>query len=212
MPLLTSVPQRRIHELEQALMTEVTRRVQKSQSIEASDPEEIVVRDVLPQHDFESGGDNNVTVDGTGPEEWRIDWGSASATADSWAEAWEIDSRNQADEKVIGFIAVQFAAGDPNERALRFLKGTGGTQGVKDWFNLEKMENDEEGTGVFADAVIYGPTEQGSIEFWIEDSIDNQRTRLMGVTGEAVGETLSEPKNPLLDRNRQNRSPAAMQQ
>lgn len=198
MTLMTNVPQRRQNELLQALEREVAQRVRDSKSIEASSPQEIVTRDVLPQHDFESGDDNGATVDGTGDNRWILDWAAGGASNNSWSEAYEIDSTNQADEKIIGFMGLQFSDGDPEERRLRFLKGTGGTQGVKGWFDLESMERDEEATGVFAHSVIYGPTENGSIEYFIENALDGQRTLLLGVVGEAVGETISEPKNPLL--------------
>lgn len=196
--LLTQVPQSRIHEKRVEEARELARRAINSKSLEITGPGGLVIRDILPLEDLDSGGDNGWTdfAGGGSQRQWVQDLNAG--TNDAFNEVYEVDSANAAENKIIKIFGLQAPTGTWKTTEVRFLRGLGGTQGVKAWVNAEELEADDESTGILAEPVVYGVNENGSIEHFVLDAIDNLQFRYLGLVAEATGETISEPQNPLL--------------
>lgn len=192
--ILTDVTTERVMQREQDLARDVARLAMQSKNIEVSTPENLVVRDILPAVDLNSGGDNGWT---TADDEWRQDY-STAASADAYNEAYEIDSDGNADGKIIGILGVSFLHADIVTRQIRFGIGVGGNQGIKREFQVEGMEVDRESRGLFATDVVYGAEEDGNISHWVDAAEDGKRAVFHGVVAEPVEQTLSVAVNPLL--------------
>lgn len=195
--LLTSIPEEEVNQFDKKVARRLTNLVVNSKSIEADDPNQVVVRDILPANDLNSGGENG--WNGT-DENWVQDWSSDGAGTDAYAESYEIDSNNNAEGKIVAFHKINIPSGESADtRQVRFGVGKGGNQGTKAWVNIEEAEQDSEGAGVFSQAVIYGPTQNGNIEQYIKNTTDGNRLQFLGFVAEPIGETLSVPSNPIVD-------------
>lgn len=196
--LFNAITEARQHELAVQLAQTVTDLALNSTVLDLGGAQDLVVRDILPHEDLQSGAQNgwNGTV-----ERWVQDW-NASGTADAYNEAYEVDSSNRAEEKIIAFSSITLLDGNPVVEQVRFGAGTDGTQGVRRWFNVQSMQNDEEARGWMADAVIFGANADGNVEEYIDAKSDGHHTVYGGVVAEAVGKTISEPQNPRLTEPR----------
>lgn len=195
--ILTDVTTKRWMERAEQLATHVGDLAMKSKSIEVTSKENLVVRGILPAQDFNTGDENGW---GGSTEYWVQDF-NASGTDDSYNEAYQIDSNNAAEDKIIGLMGITFLHSDVQTRQIRFGSGTTGTQGVRREFNLESAETDEEGRALFLTDLIYDAKEDGNIEEYTETAADGGRTVYHGFVAEPVGETISEYSSPHAARN-----------
>jgi len=198
--ILTQLTPKQRQTVEMELRREVGQRAMDSKSIEVNSPQGLVVRDILPAIDLDSGAENGWTdATGTTLNEWTQDWNS-SGTADAWNEAYVIDSNSNAESKVVGFVALNEQSPSPEAAQVRFNSGSSGNQGVRDIAQLESLHSDDESTGYLTDAVIYGADQGGTIDVWLKDSAsDGQALVIAGAVAEPVEENLTQPSNPLLD-------------
>lgn len=170
-----------------------------SKSIEVDSPEQLVVRDIQPHIDLNSGSENgwNDDTESNTTKEWQQDYSSGSATSDQYNEVYVIDSNDLAEDKVIGIYGMSYLHADVVTRQLRFNIGTAGNQGIKREFNLEHVENDQESRGLFLTDVVYGANENGQVETDVSAAEDGKRMVLHGYVAEPVGETISVASNPM---------------
>lgn len=190
------------------LLTEITREdaAQKERSLrrlvaaltflqreDIKNPREVIVRDILPADDLTSGSDNAWT---TAVREWEQD---LSGGADANAQAYQIDSDGNAQNKVIAFLRVaNQTLGTTQAREVLFRLGTSGLQGIKDQLQIQGMQSNEVVAAYLAEPVIYLLNEDGDIAIWM-DADNVEQLVFEGVVGEKVGETISTPMvNPLI--------------
>lgn len=178
---------------ERDVAVSVGQRAIDSKSIEVNSRDNLVVRQLLPAQDLESGTDNNW---GGSNENWIQDWSSGSGSANSYGESYEIDSSNNAEDKVVGFYGITSLSAALDTEQLKFGMGTDGNQGVKREFNIEAMETDEESRALFTTPVVYGANEDGNIEHYLDAANDGKRVVFHGWVAEPVGETLSVATSP----------------
>lgn len=197
--ILTQVTEQRWMQRETSLAEQVGEIALASSSIEVESAENLVVRDILPAQDLNSGEDNGWSDDteDNPSEEWRQDWGT-DGTADEYNHAYSIDSGGLNEDKAIGFMGLTVLHSDNTTRQLRFEAGQGGNQGVKREFNIESLETAEESRAMFLQPVLYDAKEHGLVDFYQSEVSDGDRVILHGYVAEAVGETLSEPSSPQL--------------
>lgn len=195
--ILTDVTEDRWMEREKSLAEKVGRLALNSSSIDIDGVENLVVRDILPQQDFNGGADNGATYDGTGDELWTQDLAS-SGSNNAYNEAYQVDSNDLAEDKIIGIMGISVLHSDLQTRQLRFSLGQGGNQGVKREVNIEPLETDNAGRAMFLTDLIFDAKEHGVFEHYQEQAADGERIVYHGYTAEPVGETLSEPSSPQL--------------
>lgn len=120
------------------------------------------VRDLLPWADLTSGADNGWT---TATHKWE----QSGMTPDALNETYTVDtgSGNQAEDKVIGIMAVSNNAGTPGTTALEFEDETATFLELE----LDTTFTDEEVLGLLTDPVVY-PNEDGAISQWTEAAAD----------------------------------------
>lgn len=162
------------------------------------DPKQVIVRDLLPQEDLNSGDDNGWTT----AHEWEQDFSSGTADADN--QAYQIDSDNAAQGKVIGFVRIaNQTTGTTQAREASFRNGTNGDQGIRDKVQLEPMNSKEEVAAYLADPVIYTLNEDGDVAVWM-DAVNTEQLVFDGVVGEKVGDTISvQPVNPVISSDQE---------
>lgn len=151
---------------------------------------QVVVRDLQPGIDLASGGDNG--WNGT-DNVWTQDFSGGNANA--WNEAYSIDSGAGAEDKVLGFVALQMQSADPATHGVRFVRGTGGSEGFSFEAHVQEVHGDEEAEGYFADAQVFGLTADGAIEHYI-DATDTDTVVYLGAVAEEVGENVAVAQNP----------------
>lgn len=147
-----------------------------------------VVRDVLPDQDLDSGTDNNWNGD---DNEWTQD----GLATDQFNETYALDSDGRLDGKIIAFYAVSNLDSTPSTTELQFLTNTGGTF---ERLQVEGLLVDEETTGMLADPVIFGATQDGAIEQYVTQTDD--QVVLHGAVVEPEGSTLEESGRFASDR------------
>lgn len=201
--VLSDVTTERWMERERQLARDVGRLAIESKSIEVDSPQNLVVRDILPAQDLDTGDNNNwQDSNNSGDEEWRQDWSSSNnaataASSTSYNEAYKVDSTSNAEDKIIGIMGLSFLHPNVETRQFRFSMGKNGNQGVKREFNVESGETDEEGRSMFLQDVIFDAKEHGTIEHWVDSLQDGNRVVYHGYVAEAVSETIAEDSNPL---------------
>ena len=168
----------------------------ESKSIEVSTPEDLVVRDVLPYQDLDSGSANAWS----GTQQWLQDL-ATNGSADDYNETYTLDSSGNLEDKVVGFYGISFLHSDIQTHQVRFKGGKNGTQGVRREFNVEAAETDEEGRALFLTDAIFGAKEDGTIEQYVGSNTDGNRVVYHGYVAEPVGETIAEESHPSLNNS-----------
>lgn len=189
MPVLDAVTLQRFHTVEQQFQNELLNRYLNAPT-DATSAQGVVVRDLFPDADLESGDDNGW---GGTSREWLQDLTGGSA--DAFNEVYTIDSNSGAEDKIIGILAFTFQDADPVTTSIQFLSGSTGNQGVRDEVAVDALPNYDYSTGLLSDAVIYGYNQDGTIEQYIT-ATDTEHVLYRGYVAEAVGETISRPTNP----------------
>lgn len=157
-----------------------------SSGVEASDPDEVTVRQLLPSLDLESGEDNG----------WDGDTREFVQTGLSEGEdnlVYEVDSDAKADQKMIAIFAVTNRSADPKTTQILFETTTGGRF---EQANVEGLFTDPEDTVLFADPIVFGATQSGLINQYASADGDDQ-VIYHGVVAEAEAESL-EPTSRVL--------------
>ena len=151
--------QSQIHQEEQRLRSNLADRATR-QIADIETRDDVHVRDILPEEDLDVDDNSNVNGwNGTDRE-----WLQAGLTADQLEQVYEIDSGNNADNKIIGIVAVSNISNDPSTSEIVFEAGTGGR-----FERLQMQGIETETTGEFAlltDPVIFNAEEDGVIYQW----------------------------------------------
>lgn len=149
---------------------------------------EVHVRQLLPAEDLDAGADNG--WNGTD----RV-FTQTGLNADQFNEVYSIDSDSKADRKAIAIYAITNLASDPTTAELEIQDGTGGL--------IEKQQTegilvDEEVTGLFANPIVFGPDQNGSIRQYVTSDSDEIVYR--GLVAEKTGRTLGDSSRFLSER------------
>lgn len=158
----------------------------------ASRPEQITVRDLLPQADLQSGADNG--WDGNDAQ-----WEQTSMTntgAQTANVTYDIDSSARAENKVIGIMVISNTAGTPVTTQIEFRTGTGAPI---EQLQVEGLLTDEETMGLMADPIIYGAKQDGAIAQWADGTDD--LVVFHGAVAEQIGNTFEPSSDFLSDRS-----------
>lgn len=145
-----------------------------------------LVRESLPNEDLSSGTDNG--WNGT-----QREWEQLGLSADAENVVYNIDSNNEAQDKVIVFYGFANVASDPLTTEVQFNDGTGATFAR---FNAEPTEVvDVSDFVVYDRPIVYGSTEDGDVVQWPNSAGDDKVIHLAKVA-EPLGNTLSTRERP----------------
>lgn len=149
-------------------------------------PDQALVREILPNEDLESGADNG----------WNgsdRDWVQQGLSADQTQTVYNINSNGAAQNKVIVFYGIANVASDPLTTEIEYQDGTSAT-----FFRLnsELLElTDVSDYVIFNNEIVYGSTEDGDLIQWADAGGDDHVVYLAKVA-EPLGETLSSRDRP----------------
>lgn len=175
-----------VNPTQQQVIQAQQRAVQEAQGLANSitgvdGPNQALVREILPDVDLSSGGDN--TWNGTDRE-----FVQSGLTADQENTVYNIDSNNEAQDKVVVIYGLANVAADPITTEVVFNDGTGATFAR---FNTEQLEIAEiSDYMLFDEVIVYGSTEDGDLIQWPNDAGDDKLVYLAKVA-EPLGNTLS---------------------
>lgn len=120
------------------------------------------VRDLIPQLDLQSGGDNSALENA---------WVQDTLTADQLNETYTIDHGNLAEDKIIAFYAISNVNVSPSTTEVRFNTAQGG---VFEILQTEGLLTDDEVIGLLNDPIISQGSEQDyAIEQYVTATSDN---------------------------------------
>jgi hypothetical protein len=149
---------------------------------------DIFVRNILPSEDLESGGDNGWN----GDDQQFIQSGLTSGVN----EVYDFNSNGRLDEKLLGIVGITSLAANPVTTQIEFESGTGG---VFERLQIEGIYSEENVTGILANPVILGATQDGLVKQYATESGDDQLV-YHAVIAETEGETLEDSNRFLSDR------------
>lgn len=151
-----------------------------------SGPEQALVREALPSDDLTAGGGNNWAQ---GDNEWAQD----GLTAGQYNDVYDIDSNNEAQDKVLVFYGLVNVAASVLTTEVRFQDGTGATFAR---FSTEILEVPEVNDIIlFDDNIVYGSTEDGTVGQWADIAGDDNMVYLVKVA-EPIGNTVTNRESP----------------
>lgn len=157
--------------------------------------QEALVREILPDADLASGAQNGWTATDR-------EWIQSGLTADNVEEVYSVDSNNEAQDKVLVFYGLANPASTVITTEVIFQDGTGATFAR---FNVESLDLVEISDIIlFDELIVYGSTEDGTINQWLDAAGADQMIYLAKVA-EPLGQTLAtrEPTDRrLAGRNR----------
>lgn len=167
---------------EERLVREVAKRAQ--QQISGVNGEgDVHVRDVLPNEDFGSGGDNS--WNGTN----RV-WLQGGLSVDTLNETYTIDSDGDAEGKIIAIYAVEAQSSDPNTTEIAFEDGTGSRFERLAFQEAHATGNAEHVAALLRNPIIFNEGKDGIISQWSDaDAVDDELI-FHGVVAEKAGTTL----------------------
>lgn len=143
--------------------------------------QDVHTRNILPSEDLESGADNGWNGD---DREFVQD----GLSADQMNEVYDLNSNGRLDEKVLGIFGVTSLAANPVTTQIQFESGTGG---IFERLQVEGVYTEENVTGILANPVIFGATQDGVISQWAKAAGDDQLV-YHAVIAETEGETLED--------------------
>lgn len=152
---------------------------------------DVIVRDILPDADLASGADNN--WDGN-DRQWEQN-GMGNTGAETANTVYNVDSDNEADDKIIAFYAISNVATSPVTTEIEFVDNTGG---VFERLQVEGLLTDDETLGLLADPVVFGASQDGDINQYATGADDN--VVYHGAVAEPEGQTLNESGRFLSDK------------
>lgn len=160
--LQVSPTTKQINQAERELRNELRKRAVQDLA-EASGPNDIHVRDILPNEDLDQDdADNDNSAWDGNTREWLQ--GGYDAGADALNQVYEIDSDGGADGVLLGFFAVSIATSDPHVSESVFEAGTGG---VFERLQLQEIQASTDGDiGLMTDPIIFGSDQDGIIQHW----------------------------------------------
>lgn len=118
--LLTEARKQDLQQAEEQLVSELESRAQR-QLKGVNGPDDVHVRDILPNEDLDADDANN----DNGWNEDTREWIQSGLTADQLNQVYELDSTDRAEDKVVGIFAVSSIAADPITSEIVIEDGTG---------------------------------------------------------------------------------------
>jgi hypothetical protein len=173
MAVTTYLTKEQVLALEDSLKTQL-KEIAKAKKVAVSD-EELAVRDIMPKTDL--GYANEV-------------WETPVLPAFTYSE---VVSLRVPDNKVIGIYGVRDIAGGIGTgitSVIRFFLGPGKSK-VKDVWQIQKIQSEEECEGYSDEPVIYGPGEYITIEFY-NVATGVSKVALLGFVCEPKGELVGQ--------------------
>jgi hypothetical protein len=155
---------------------------------DANSQQDIFIRNLLPSEDLESGADNGWN----GTDQQFIQSGLSSGMN----ETYDINSNGDLDEKILGIVGITSLAADPVTTQIEFESGTGG---VFERLQIEGIYTEENVTGLLANPIIFGATQDGLIKQYAKGSGDDQLV-FHAAIAETEGETLEDSARFLSER------------
>lgn len=152
----------------------------------------VIVRDLIPRLDLNSGTDNGWTAVITVDPRWLQ---SGLTLAGNPNNVYQIDPDNSAKNKAIAFYGITTVKSQPKTTRIKFMKGPEASgMGVKDYIDLEASYNEEQITCLLKDVVLYRPEEIGHIQQIVYADAD-ENIVLLGKVAEKAGDTISLPES-----------------
>lgn len=187
MPELTAIVNPTMNQVVQAQQRAQRRAKDLATSITGVDSEEqALVREILPDSDLQSGGDNGWNGNDN-------EWLQSGLSADQTQTVYNIDSNNNAQDKVIVIYGLANVASDVLTTEVQFLDGTGATFYRVNTQVLEVAEVSD--FLIFEQDIVFGSTEDGDIVQWPNVAGDDVMIYLAKVA-EPLGNTLSTRERP----------------
>lgn len=151
-----------------------------------SGPNQALIREILPDQDLESGGDNG--WNGTDRE-----WVQSGLTGGQTQTVYNIDSNQNAQDKVLVIYGLANVASDVLSTGVEFQDGTGATFAR---FNTQQLEIAEISDYIiFDEDIVFGSTEDGDLIQW--PNADGADAMIyMAKVAEPLGDTLSTRERP----------------
>lgn len=165
--------------------------VQNSEGVKTVD--KVHVRNLSPELDLASGADNGSAVDNDTFEQTGL-------TADQANEVYSIDSDNEADGKIIAFVAVRFPEPNPSTKNIEFKSKTGG---IFERLITGAIPATEGVIGLLKRPIIYGLADGGSIRMQPSEAGDEFAV-LHGLVAEQRGEELADSSKILTPQDARN--------
>lgn len=118
--LLTEARKQDIQQAEERMVQELQSRAQR-QLKGVNSPNDVHVRDILPNEDLDADDANN----DNGWTDTNREWLQSGLTADQLNQVYELDATDRAEDKVIGIFAISSIAADPITSEIVIEDGTG---------------------------------------------------------------------------------------
>lgn len=185
MPGVQTFPaQNEIDNQEARLKAELAERA-VSQISEIGTENDVHIRDILPEADFDQDdADNDNGWNGQDRE-----WIQSGLTADQLNQVYEIDPNNKAENKLVGIIAFSNIQGTPLSSEIVFRDGTGS---VFERAQVQEVFNRAEDTiALLNEPIIVNATERVQIDQWPTAGGDD-KVVYHGAVAEKMGNTLGE--------------------
>lgn len=155
---------------------------------DANSQQDIFIRNLLPSEDLESGADNGWN----GDDQQFVQSGLSSGMN----ETYDINSNGRLDEKILGIVGITSLAANPVTTQIEFESGTGG---VFERLQIEGIYTEENVTGLLANPIIFGATQDGLIKQYAKESGDDSLV-FHAAIAETEGETLEDSARFLSER------------
>lgn len=150
--------------------------------VAGQDETNTVVRDLLPEKDFDSGSDNGWTDN----DKWE-----QTGLTDGENKIYKIDPSSNAENKAIAIYGVMTLKSTPLTTRIKFMKGAeDSNMGVKDYVDVEPSYNQDNLILLLKDVILYKPKEDGHIIAVIDGAGDEELV-FLGKVAEKAGETIS---------------------
>lgn len=144
--------------------------------------DEIHVRDLLPQEDLETGGDNDWNGDDA---EW-----TQQGLSEGSNTTYVINSNERADDKVVVLYLVKNRNAAPITNQLEVRAGRNGQLGVRDIVDLETMFTEDDAAVLLQEGMVFRHNESGQIIQHAAEAGDDNLI-LRGAVAEPRGNTLT---------------------
>lgn len=197
--VLTEIGASRLQTAERQLRRQVAQRAFQNLSSEIDGPGEIVVRDIHPGLDLDTTSTNGWS---TSDQAWFQDL--SGGTTDGWNDVYQIDHSGQAENKVVGLLLFRNQTKSTTLSEWRIQNNTDGSGGVRDRFQVEGLNSEEDATGVLVDPEmhIYGQNRDALLQAYsVGAPQDGEQWVIEGAVGEVAGQNVQAPDTPILNQN-----------
>lgn len=141
---------------------------------------DVVVRDLVPELDLNSGADNGWTNEN--------EWDQTGLTPDALNETYSLEHDDRAEDKVIAIFALSNVATSPSTTEVQFNNAQGG---VFDILQTQGFLTDEEVLGLLNDPIISATSQR---DLTIEQYVTSATDKLVfhGKVAEETGTTMGD--------------------